>query len=164
MPGPVDAQQIGAMAGMGSGSFKSSDPRAMYEQWQKVLAELEQLKGVGPPQTIAPEYRVNPNTNTREYNIGGRWASEKTYQDPGFQATVVEPWLEQERMRKAEEYNKQIAEAQQRAAMHEYDYNDYLRRQEEIKRGGGGAGTLGSTARSPRPGGGGGGMGSTTRR
>jgi len=183
MPGPIDAQQIADMAGMGSGGFiggrNSSDPRAMYEQWQKLLSELEAMRSSGPGELVAPQYRIKGAAGAgngdgmlrpgqtgsggeREYLIDGKWASQNAYDDPQFQAMVVDPWIEKEKLRRQEEYQKQIAEMQQRASMAEYDYNDYQRRQEEIKKGAGGAGTLGSTASSPRPGGGG--MGSTTRR
>lgn len=158
MPGPMDTEAMSTMiAGAG---VTPTDPRGMYQQWQSAIAELERMKAGGPPETVAPEYRVNPNTNEREYNIGGKWAREKVYQDPQFQATVVEPWVEKERMRRAEEYQKQLAEMQQRAAMHEYDYNDFMRRQEELKGNGVGKSTFGR----PSAGGGGGSMGSTTRR
>ena len=163
------AEEIAGMAGMtgaaggafsgGGRSYRSpGDARGLYEQWQQALAELEGLKGGQPQQTVAPQYRVNPQTGQREYNIGGKWAQQHIYEDPAFQATVVEPWMEKERTRMADEYNKQFADVQQRAAMHEYDYNDFMRRQEELKQGA----TVGkSTYGRPQ---GGGGMGSTTRR
>lgn len=163
---------------MGSGSFRSSDPRAMYEQWQKLLSELEAMRSSGPGELVAPQYRVkgaagagngdgfmlagaNGGGGEREYLIDGKWASQNAYDDPQFQAMVVDPWIEKEKLRRQEEYQKQIAEMQSRASMAEYDYNDYQRRQDEIKKGNQGAGSMGQSTMRP---GGGGGMGSTTRR
>lgn len=153
------AQDIAAMAGMTGavGGMKPTDARGLYEQWQQAIAELERLKGGGPQENIQAQYRMNPNTGEREYQVGGKWARQSVYEDPRFQVEVVEPWMEEERMRLADEYNKQIAQAQQAAAMHEYDYNDFQRRQQEHQENGVGKSTFGRPQ-------GGGGMGSTSRR
>jgi len=172
----------------GSGAAGSdSRARQLYEMWQRILAEMEGAKGAAPGELFSPQYRMkgaagngngdglmragaNGGGGEREYFIDGKWASESTYQDPEFQSLVVDPWIEKEKLRRQEEYQKSLAEMQQRASMAEYDYNDYLRRQEEYKKGqvnpvnpSTGRPTLGGVG-STTSGPGGGGMGSTTRR
>jgi len=130
-----DLETVATMLqGMGGGGGRSGGgDRDLYQKWQEALARLEQLQAGAPGEVIAPRYRVDPNTNEREYNIGGRWAKQSAYEDPEFQALVVEPWMEKERQRRREAYEKQVAFAKEAAAMREYDYNDYQRRQEELK-------------------------------
>jgi hypothetical protein len=177
MTGAAGGAFSGGTPKFSGGSFKPRGERQLYEQWQSAIAELERLKNTMQPETIAPEYRMKgatgpgngagmafmaPGANggggEREYFIDGKWASQDAYADPEFQSLVVEPWMEKERLRKADEYQKQIAEVQQRASMYEYDYNDFLRRQQEHQQNGVGKSTYG------RPqGGGGGSMGSSRR-
>jgi hypothetical protein len=144
----------------GSSRGNAQDDRGLYEEWQKALAEIERLKTAGANTTLMPEWRPNPKTGEREYFVNNQWVRQGVWNDPEFQAMVVDPWTEQEKRRRADEHAKELALAQERAAMAQYDYDDFKRRNEEL-RGGTGAGSLGqSSYRSPRPGA----MGQTTSR
>ena len=85
-------------------------------------------------QSFSPEYRVRPDSGDREYLVNGKWAKQGAWDDPEFQALVVEPWMEQERKRMVDEHQKAIAMALERSNMAKYDYDDFLRRQEELKK------------------------------
>jgi len=153
MPPPVPPGGGGFNFGGGGGGRGPTDAAGYHSRWQEAQAEYDRLSGgMGADDSSGwvPETRKAKGGGI-EYNIGGQWATQRQWSHPAFQQQFVEPYKARHRQEQEARRAKQMAEQQALAAQYQFEYEDYLRRQEEIKA----EGTSGNVGSNP---GGGSGM------
>ena len=123
---------------IGGGGARS--PRDSYAAMTAAQAEYEALKSSDPflgYQGWMPETRAVGRERATQYLVGDQWFDQSAWDDPSFQSAMVDPYRQAQeqkwRASRMSDHSRKLSEAQARAGMAQYDYDDYQQRQAEIQ-------------------------------